>query len=627
MTGWSFTLGAVPAPAGGTRFRVWAPRAERVEVSIVEPAPRVLELSGEGDGPGTEGFFSGTVDAVAPGALYLYRLHRGGGDLVERPDPASRHQPHGVHGPSQVVAPAHPWSADDWRGLALAEHVLYELHVGTFTAEGTFEAVIRHLDDLVDLGVTAIELMPVAQFPGERNWGYDGVFPYAVQASYGGPAGLRRLVDAAHRTRLAVILDVVYNHLGAEGNVLADYGPYFTDRYRTPWGEAINYDGADSDAVRHFFVENALHWLREYRLDGLRCDAVHAIVDNSERTFLEELAGAVHDEAAHQGRRVHLFAESANNTLAFLRSPEHGGAGFDAQWSDDFHHALHTLLTGEDAGYYRDFGRLEQLARAYREGFVYSGQYSPFRRRRHGVSGREVAARRFVVFAQNHDQTGNRAGGERLATLVDGERLKLAAGALLLAPYVPLLFMGEEWGEESPFQYFVSHGDRDLVAAVRRGRAEELAGFGGEGEVPDPQAEETFLRSRLDRSIAERPQKAALRALYRELLRLRREIPALARLANQVLAAGADEAERVLHVMREAEGGRAFAVFNFAAEDRRPAVLPAGRWRRLLDSSARRWGGPREAIAAAEGEELESAGEEPVALSGWSFQLFVEEAR
>jgi maltooligosyltrehalose trehalohydrolase len=626
MTGWSSTLGAMPTAEGGTRFRVWAPRAERVEVRVLEPVEKVVELERE-SGPDREGHFSATVDDVAAGALYLYRLHRAGGEVVERPDPASRHQPRGVHGASQVVHPDHPWSAGDWRGLALDEHVLYEIHVGTFTAEGTFEAVIGHLDELVELGVTALELMPVAQFPGEWNWGYDGVFPFAVQASYGGPAGLRRLVDAAHRKGLAVVLDVVYNHLGPEGNVLADFGPYFTDRYRTPWGDAINYDGADSDAVRRFFVENAVHWISEYRLDGLRCDAVHAIVDNSERTFLEELVTAVHEEAEHQGRRVHLFAESANNTLAFLRTPEHGGAGFDGQWSDDFHHALHTLLTGEDAGYYRDFGRLEQLARAYREGFVYSGQYSPFRRRRHGVSGREVAARRFVVFAQNHDQTGNRAAGERLATLVDGERLKLAAGAVLLAPYVPLLFMGEEWGETRPFQYFVSHGDPELVAAVRLGRAEEFAAFADEGEVADPQDEATFTRSRLDRSLAARPEKAALRALYRELLRLRREVPALARLTNQVLTAGADEAARVLHLMREAEEGRAFAVFNYGPDDRRPAVLATGRWRRLLDSSAARWGGPRVEAVAAEGEVLESAGEQPVALAPWSFQLFVEEGR
>lgn len=622
MTGWRFSLGALPAPGEGTRFRVWAPRAERVEVKVVEPEARTVELAREGE----EGYFSGTVDGVGAGALYFLRLHRGDGEVVERPDPASRHQSQGVHGPSQVVGRDHPWKAEGWRGLALAEHVFYELHVGTFTEEGTFEAAIGHLDELVRLGVTAIELMPVAQFPGERNWGYDGVLPYAVQDSYGGPGGLRRLVDAAHRKGLAVILDVVYNHVGPEGNVLADFAPYFTGRYATPWGDAINFDGPDSDAVRRFFVENAVHWVSEYRIDGLRCDAVHAIVDNSERPFLEELAAAVHEQGEHEGRRVHLFAESADNTLRFLRPPERGGAGFDGQWSDDFHHALHTVLTGEREGYYRDFGRLEQLAKVYREGFVYTGQRSAYRRRRHGVPAREVAARRFVVFAQNHDQTGNRARGERLAGLVDGERLKLAAGAVLLSPYLPLLFMGEEYGEERPFLYFVSHGDPELVEAVRRGRAEELAAFGWQGEVPDPQAEETFERSRLDRSAAARPEKAALRELHRELLRLRRDVPALARLSNDDLSASADEAAGVLHLLREAEdGGRAFAAFNFSRQPRRAAVLPAGRWRRLLDSAAERWAGPRAAAEAAEGETVESAGEAELDLAPSSFQLLVAE--
>jgi maltooligosyltrehalose trehalohydrolase len=369
-------------------------------------------------------------------------------------------------------------------------------------------------------------------------------------------------------------------------------------------------------------------WVAEHRIDGLRCDAVHAIFDNAERPFLEELATAVHEEGERRGRRVHLFAESANNTLRFLRPPERGGAGFDAQWSDDFHHALHAVLTGERDGYYRDFGRLEQLARAYREGFVYTGQRSAYRRRRHGVPAREVEARRFVVFAQNHDQTGNRARGERLAALVDGERLKLAAGAVLLAPFLPLLFMGEEHGEERPFLYFVSHGDAELVEAVRRGRAEELAAFGGQGEVADPQAEETFARSRLDRAAAARPEKAALRRLYRELLRLRREVPALARLSKDDLTATADERTGLLRLVREGEGeaaGRALVDFNFSAEERPAASLPAGRWRRLVDSAAERWEGPRAEAEAGEGQ---AVGEGAVpALAPRSFQLLIETGR
>ncbi|HEX2164537.1 MAG TPA: malto-oligosyltrehalose trehalohydrolase [Thermoanaerobaculia bacterium] len=621
-------MGALWAPGEGTRFRVWAPRAARVEVRLVAPEARVVELAAEeGEGPEREGYFSRTVAGAGPGTLYLYRLHRADGEVVERPDPASRFQPRGVHGPSAVVArPEAARPGGGWRGRALDELVLYELHVGTFSEAGTFDGAIGHLDDLVDLGVTAVEVMPVAQFPGSRNWGYDGVLPFAVQDGYGGPEGLGRLVDAAHARGLAVVLDVVYNHLGPEGNVLGDFGPYFTDRYRTPWGDAINYDGGDSEPVRRLFVESAVRWVRELGVDGLRCDAVHAIVDESERPFLAELAAAVHAEGEALGRPVHLFAESADNTLRFLRPPEEGGAGFDAQWSDDFHHSLHALLTGERDGYYRDFGRLEQLARCYRDGWAYSGDWSPYRRRRHGVPARGIAAGRFVVCAQNHDQTGNRAHGDRLAALVDLERLKLAAGALLLSPGLPLLFMGEEWGEERPFLYFVSHGDAELVEAVRRGRAEEFAAFGQRDDVPDPQAEETFARSRLDRAAAARPEKAALRRLYRELLRLRREVPALARRTSEGLVAEADEETGVLRVSR-GDGGaaeRAFVALNFSGE-RRTTKLSAGRWRRRLDSAAARWAGPRAEEEAAEDATSDEGA--AVELAPWSFQLFLGQGR
>ncbi len=586
-----FHLGALPLPGGGTRFRVWAPFAERVEVKLPGAGGRVAPLAAEEGGPPRHaGYFSATLGDVGPGQRYVFRLHRDGGEVVERPDPASRHQPQGVHGPSAVVDPAaFPAPVGGWRGLPLADHVLYELHVGTFTAQGTFDAAIPHLAGLAELGVTAVEVMPLAQFPGGRNWGYDGVFPYAVQDTYGGPQGFARFVAAAHAAGLAVVLDVVYNHLGPEGNVLRDFGPYFTDRYATPWGDALNFDGPDSDPVRDFFVANAVAWVREQHVDGLRLDAVHAIVDASERPFLAELAAAVHAAAERQGREVHLFAESAVNTLRFLRPPGRGGCGFDAQWCDDFHHALHTVLTGEREGYYRDFGDLGQLARALRDGFVYQGEYSPYRRRRHGVDPGEISAERLVAFAQNHDQTGNRRRGERLAALVGFEELKLAAGALLLSPFLPLLFMGEEYGETAPFQYFVSHTDPELVAAVRRGRAAEFAAFGWRGEVPDPQAEATFAASRLDRGAASTPRGAALRALHRELLRLRREVPALA--AGAPVAAAADPAAGVV-TLRRGAGGEVFAALCFAPQPRRVA-LPAGRWHRLVDSAEERWAGPR----------------------------------
>jgi maltooligosyltrehalose trehalohydrolase len=398
--------------------------------------------------------------------------------------------------------------------------------VGTFTPAGTFDAAIERLADLRDLGVTAIELMPIWQFPGERNWGYDGVLPYAVQHSYGGPAGLRRLVDAAHAHGIAVVLDVVYNHYGPEGNHLPDFGPYLTDRYDTPWGQAVNVDGPHSDEVRRYVVENAVRWVRDFHLDGLRLDAVHAIVDQSAVHVLEELATAVHAEAERLGRTVHLIAESDLADPRLVRSPEVGGYGLDAQWLDDVHHALHTAVTGERDGYFGDYEGFPDLARALRDRFVYAGRYSPHRGRRVGRPARDLPYDRFVVCTQNHDQVGNRMLGERRSVLVPFETLKLAAGALALLPFTPMLWMGQEYGEEAPFQYFVSHTEPALIEAVREGRQREFAYFAKDGlEAPDPQAEATFERSKLDWSLRDRGHHATLRALYTELLRLRRTVP------------------------------------------------------------------------------------------------------
>ena len=481
----SITLGAIPGENGRCCFRVWAPRAEKVEVRLVAPQERLLPLK-----KAEAGYFHGVLERVEPGARYFYRLD----GTRERPDPASRFQPEGVHGPSQVIEPDFPWTDQGWCGLGLPAYVIYEIHVGAFTPAGTFEAVIPHLAELKELGITALELMPVAQFPGRRNWGYDGVFPYAVQNSYGGPAGLKRLVDACHRHGLAVILDVVYNHLGPEGNYLGDYGCYFTDRYRTPWGEAVNFDGPHSDEVRRFFIENALYWIGDCHIDALRLDALHAIFDQSPQPFLAELAEAVHAQAEGLNRRVHLMAESDLNDVRLIRPPELGGYGLDAHWNEDFHHALHTLLTGEQGGYYEDFGRLAQLAKAFREGFVYSGQYSPYRRRRHGSSSRGLPGQRFIVFAQNHDQVGNRLLGDRLTRLVSFEALKLAAGAMILSPFLPLLFMGEEYGEVAPFHYFISHSD---PAVGGRGAPGAPGGvrrpLTGRPSLPTPRQRKPFL--------------------------------------------------------------------------------------------------------------------------------------
>jgi maltooligosyltrehalose trehalohydrolase len=562
---------------------VFAPSAQAVEVRLLSPAERVVPLTRD-----VFGYHHAVVDGVRAGALFLYRMD----GRIERPDPASRRQPHGVHGPSMVTDPgAHAWGDREWRGIPLSSYILYELHVGTYTPEGTFDAVIPRLDSLVELGVTAVELMPVSQFPGKRNWGYDGVYPFAVQESYGEPEGLKRLVDACHRRGLAVVLDVVYNHLGPEGNYLSDYGPYFTDRYHTPWGSAINFDGPCSDEVRRFFLENALYWLREFHVDALRLDAIHGIMDFSASPFLSELAAAVSDLRKEGDRMAYLIPESDLNDARVVTPRDEGGFGLDAQWSDDFHHALHTLLTGERDGYYSDFGGIGHMARAFSDGFVYSGQYSVYRRRRHGNTTRHLPAGRFVVFAQNHDQVGNRMRGDRLAGLVSFESLKLAAGVVLLSPFLPLLFMGEEYGEVAPFLYFVHHGDADLIEAVRKGRKEEFAAFGWKGEIPDPQDEETFLRSRPDPSLRTSGNHALLFELHRELIRIRKTDPVLSRTDREGMEVTPFEAETALVVVRRNGPARAATVFHFGDA---PATLslPGGPWRKVLDSSDARWGGP-----------------------------------
>ena len=565
----SITLGAISLADGRCRFRVWAPQADTLEVRLVSPVERVLPLT-----KGKDGYFYGTGDHVAAGSRYLYRLPGG----KERPDPASRSQPEGVHGPSQVIAAAFPWTDQGWGGLSLSNYVIYELHVGAFTPTGTFDAVIERLPGLQELGVTALELLPVAQFPGTRNWGYDGVFPYAAQNSYGGPEGLKRLVAACHQRGLAVVLDVVYNHLGPEGNYLWDYGPYFTDRYRTPWGDAVNFDGPYSDEVRRFFLENALYWISDCHIDALRLDGLHAICDNSSQPFLAELARAVQAGAARLNRRVYLMAERDRNDTRLIRAPEVGGYGLDVHWNEDFHHALHALLTGERQGYYQDFGQLSQLAKAYREGFVYSGQYSPYRKRRHGSSSRYLPPGRFVVFAQNHDQVGNRLQGERLSRLLSFEALKLAAGAVILSPFIPLLFMGEEYGETAPFHYFISHLEPALVEAVRRGRREEFAAFAWQAEPSDPQSEETFHLCKLDHDLKEQGNHQILWEFYRELLRVRRQVRAWLDPAPGDRAVYQDEPQEVLWV-RVGDDGRETALgMNFSD---RPATLafpwPTGR--------------------------------------------------
>jgi maltooligosyltrehalose trehalohydrolase len=565
------------------------------------------------------GYHEAVVEGVEPGALYTYRLD----GKKERADPASRSQPRGVHGPSQLVDVRYAAKAGaSWRGLPLEQFVFYELHVGIFTPAGTFDAVIAYLDELKGLGVTAIELMPVAQFPGERNWGYDGVFPFAVQNSYGGPEGLRRLVDACHERGLAVALDVVYNHLGPEGNCLGDFGPYFSDRHRTPWGPAINFDGPHNREVRRYFIENALAWFTDYEFDALRLDSIHAIVDQSPRPFLAELAAAVRARARELGRPLYLIPESHLNDVRVLEPRERGGFGHDAQWNDDFHHALHALLTGERTGYYQDFGSVEHLAKAFREGFVLSGQHSAFRGRRHGTSSQGIAAQRFVVCSQNHDEVGNRPRGDRLTQTLSFEALKLAAGVVALSPFLPLLFMGEEYGETAPFQFFTSFSDLRVADAAREGREQESAHFGWDEPIPDPQAEATFRASKLNRALRREGKHRRLWEFYCELLRLRRELPALANLSKDTQQVIADEERRVLCVRRWHGGQHALLAANFSeAPVTARLSVRAGLWRQQLDSAEQRWGGPGTRAPDA----LESSGQIGVPLAPWALLLLVSD--
>ncbi len=492
-------LGAFPLPGGRAEFRVWAPKPERVTLRV-DGQEHPLEPAGLG-------VFEAVVEA-APGADYEYVL-----DGVALPDPCSRWQPDGLRGPSRLLdTGAFEWTDDGWSPPAVGELVLYELHVGSFTAAGTFEAAIPHLGELRELGVTAIELMPIGEFPGRHGWGYDGVYLSAAQSSYGGPQGLQRLVDAAHAEGLAVILDVVYNHVGASGTAaLTAFGPYLTSHYETPWGDAINYDDADSDAVREWALQSAEQWIRDFHLDGLRLDAVHAIMDGSP----EHLVAAV----ARRTEPAFVIAESGMNDPKVMRDVMRGGWECDAAWADDFHHALRVLLTGDLEGYYAEFGALADLAKAFRRPHVHDGTYSTFRRRRFGAPAADVPPERFVVFSANHDQVGNRAFGDRLPV----EVRPLAAFCTLLSPFTPMIFQGEEHGERAPFQFFSDHIDEEIAVATREGRRREFATFAefrGE-EIPDPQDPATFERSKLTRE----GEPAGIRELHADLLRARRELP------------------------------------------------------------------------------------------------------
>jgi maltooligosyltrehalose trehalohydrolase len=550
-----------------TRPTVWAPIPRRVEV-IAAGRRHAMEPLGRGwwEGP----------DVLVDGVDYGFVLD----DSEPLPDPRSPWQPSGVHGLSRWVDHEHfGWSDAGWRPPDFATAVVYELHIGTFSPEGSFEGAIDRLDHLVTLGVSHIELMPVAQFPGTRGWGYDGVDLFAPHHALGGPDGLKRLVDAAHGKGLAVLLDVVYNHFGPDGNHLPRFGPYLTDRYRTPWGSAVNLDGAGSDEVRRFFCDHALTWLRDYHLDGLRIDAVHAFVDTSATHFLEQLATEVDDLEDALRRPLTLIAESDLNDPRVIRPRSDHGLGIDASWSDDFHHALHVTLTGERDGYYADFEPFGDLCRSLREVYAYGGRHSRFRHRSHGRPVGDMPRSRFLGYLQDHDQVGNRALGERSSALMSVDALRVGAALVLLGPYVPMLLQGEEWGASTPFQYFTDHQDPELGRAVSRGRREEFASFGWPSEsVPDPQDTATFDRSRLDWSEPERDPHAGLLDWHRRLITARRSIPELA--AGPIPEVRSDEAARWLVVER---AGTVLAV-NLG--DGAAAVpLGAGPWHLELGSA------------------------------------------
>jgi len=562
--------GTRPSGWSSTTFTVWAPDTETVEVRVSGESAFLTR--------GADGYHRGS-GPWGSGTLYRYILDGG----PELPDPASRAQPEGVHGPSQVVDLAYPWTDQAFRPGPLREWVLYELHVGTYTEAGTFTAAAAALDDLVGLGVTAVEIMPVAQFPGRRNWGYDGVFPFAVQHSYGGARGLQEFVDECHRRGLAVVLDVVYNHLGPEGNVLDRFAPYFTDRYSTPWGRAVNLDGPFSDDVRAYLLANARQWFEHFHVDALRLDAVHELIDRSARPFLAELSAATEELEARIGRSCALIAESADNNPLVVTPLAGHGLGMHAQWNDDFHHSVHAVLTGERDGYYGDYGKADDVARAMSQGFVYQGQYSAFRKRRYGAPSTGIPPEHLVIFVQNHDQVGNRPDGARLSTLVSPERLRLAAALLVLSPGLPLLFMGEEYGEVAPFAYFVDHQDPELLDAVRKGRAAEHAHEPG-GPVPDPADPATFTAAVLRRGSADEPMHAELRQLYRDLIALRRCEPALHNSTREDTRAHAEG--NVVTLVRTHGEASVAAFFNLSGSAGSGQLPPGARWDELLREDA-----------------------------------------
>jgi len=560
----------------------WAPQAKSVELVLKSKTIPLQKVD--------FGYWVIKTQALTSGDHYNFLID----EKVFIPDPASLSQPDGVHGISKAYdTKDFNWTDEDWKNPALGSYLIYEIHTGTFSSAGTFDGIIEHLDDLVELGITVVELMPVAQFPGNRNWGYDGVYPFAVQNSYGGAAGLQRLVNACHKKGLAVILDVVYNHMGPEGCYFNLSGPYFTDKYQTPWGSAINFDDAWSDGVRHYFIENVLMWFRDFHLDGLRLDAVHAIKDLGAKHLLKEIKIEVDRLMVATGKKYHLIIESDLNDNKYINSLSAYGYGMNAQWVDEFHHALR-VTAGEPAiGYYSDFSGVEHLEKAYRDVYVYDGIYSKERLRRFGGKAEGNSGEQFVVFSQNHDQVGNRMLGERSSKLFSYEMQKLLAGAVLCSPFLPMLFMGEEWGETNPFLYFTSHSEPELIENVRKGRKEEFKLSDADGEIPDPHAQSTFEASKLQWNLINEEKHQELRSFYKKLITLRKQYASLHNNDRMQMMVSSEVKKNCLILRRWDQEQQVLCLMNFS--DRIQSVtMPDDKpyWKKILDSADPLWHGP-----------------------------------
>jgi maltooligosyltrehalose trehalohydrolase len=606
---WKLRFGARPRDDRSVEFRVWAPNVTSLAVRILGDRPRTVPMSCSRDGE-----FTTSISDVSEDSEYFYVLE---GER-ERPDPVSRWLPGSVHSPTRILNPdSFRWTDQTWQGIPLKDFIIYELHPGTFTAAGTFESAIARLPHLRDLGITAIEIMPVAEVPGNRNWGYDGASLYAPQSTYGGPDGLKKLVDACHQHELAVVLDVVYNHLGPEGNYLPEFAPCFTDAHHTPWGKAINFDGPGSDGVRRFFIDNALYWLTEYHIDALRLDAIHGIYDFGARHFLDELSEAFQNQAQRLNRKAWLIAESDLDDVRIINPRSQGGYAVDAQWHDDFHHALYALLTGEREGFLVDFGSLAELAKSVCDGFVLDWKYSRYRQRHHGSSSKSRPGEQFVGFIQNHDQIANTSGGKRLASLVSEGQLKLAAVLTLCSPFLPLLFMGEEYGETAPFFYFTSFEDTDLANAVREGRKRELGSHYSERDFADPQVLSTFERCKLDWSKIEAAPHSGILRLHRDLIALRKRHPSLSNCRKDLTEIRFDEQAKVLVMKRsDPDGEGSLLVLNFSAEAHSIQVgVDVREWTEVLSTAADKYSAdPKPSIetAASPSTDVQLAGFEAV---------------